>query len=466
MSELNSLLKRHRHLTRKELTNLVGKATSPMIEQARQTFEQSKPDFNPWGLHVGGNMSLTHTCKMGPDNKCPMSSLVRDDPTLVFPGGPTRCIYGEPFAFQVWPGDRDKLVIFFEGGGACWDQVTTQVTSACKADCPPHELNGWFNTCSPGNPFSKHTIVFVRACSGDLHAGNVTRPWPNKLNNGKGIVQTGYYNTRAAVDWAKANMDPKLSTLMLGGESAGAIATQVWASTLLKELKYDQAYVLADSYVGVFPKKFQGLIFQELGVCDTGLIQGHLMEKCEDGSIEIADAFDAAMKEFPHVRFASLNSKHDAGQITFHNVATTTQMLKMMVAYCGSTDTSECDTADAPPELLEPAPPLEGPEFHRRMDETVTRLNSNPNYVAYIMSNAMHSISNVAWGDCRWIDYSKIGIAGFMGGYNGTQRLALRKWLQNFFFSKEPVQGFCEQLDAEDDDDTCAPGIHGKQLQA
>lgn len=45
-----------------------------------------------------------------------MTSMPADAPTLVFPGGRTRCLFSaEPdYAFQVFRGDPDKLLVYFQ----------------------------------------------------------------------------------------------------------------------------------------------------------------------------------------------------------------------------------------------------------------------------------------------------------------------------------------------------------------
>ena len=50
---------------------------------------------------------------------CSLDSLPSTSSSLVLPGGDTRCIfsYSTPFAFQVYRGDSDKLLFYFQGGG-------------------------------------------------------------------------------------------------------------------------------------------------------------------------------------------------------------------------------------------------------------------------------------------------------------------------------------------------------------
>jgi len=151
------------------------------------------------------------------------------------------------------------------------------------------------------------------------------------------------------------------------GESAGAIGVQVWAQTLLKELRYEKASVLADSYAAVFPKGFQGPVFKSLGVCETGIFkQPHLLSLCRDANITVADVFDQAILAFPNVTFAMINSKYDAGQIVFDGLASTA---------IGQLPHSPQD-------------------YNREMLSIMRRYNRHPNFVSYLVSSNIHVFSN------------------------------------------------------------------------
>ena len=51
------------------------------------------------------------------EDGCPLSNMKKDETTLVLPGGETRCIFdtSTPYAFQVIPGDTDKVLLYFQG---------------------------------------------------------------------------------------------------------------------------------------------------------------------------------------------------------------------------------------------------------------------------------------------------------------------------------------------------------------
>jgi hypothetical protein len=52
----------------------------------------------------------------------------------------------------VVPGDTDKLLLFFQGGGACWDRASTDAKS-CTSDAKPQDLVGLFDRANAENPY-------------------------------------------------------------------------------------------------------------------------------------------------------------------------------------------------------------------------------------------------------------------------------------------------------------------------
>jgi len=417
-----------------------------------------KQEGPPIGMDVyrGGTMRIVSSCRMN-QSSCRLGEMPQGEATAVYPGGSTRCLFGHDFMFQVFPGARDKLLLHLEGGGACWDELTTSMAQACTYTAEPSEILGFYNRCEGGNPFDDYTVVFVNHCSGDLHAGNATRPWANPFIPNMAIEQRGAVNMRSVIDWIKDNMESHLSTFAFTGESAGAIGVQVWASTLLKEFSYEQAQVLADSYVGIFPDGFQSEIFKELGVCNASLLSGEAAEKCHAGNITIPDVFAGVIEEFPDVVFGSFGSKQDQAQVIFHNVALTTQTMKKVQAWCGEEDAMTCDISGAPPELTEPPVPMEGTTFHLKAEAILESYSQQPNYVSYLQSGGAHSMLTTGFGRCPFINYDMLGPANYwLGGRDGAQRWSAQNWTTNFFRPHRNKNSACERL-IGDDDDWCEP---------
>jgi hypothetical protein len=91
--------------------------------------------------------SANTCCNITTSEACPLSDMKKDSTTLVLPGGNTRCIFSDssPFAFQVIPGDSDKLLFYFQGGGGCWNKLSTSPVPMCTTDSSPADLSGAFD---------------------------------------------------------------------------------------------------------------------------------------------------------------------------------------------------------------------------------------------------------------------------------------------------------------------------------
>lgn len=107
------------------------------------------------------------------------------------------CMDNSPYAFFVKRGSVNKLLMYYQGGGACWDQVTCGGTVYTPAVCDttvntsgsdnpndPDNHYGFGDLSNPLNPFKDWNIVFVSYCSCDIHYGdaeqvyNPTYPFP------------------------------------------------------------------------------------------------------------------------------------------------------------------------------------------------------------------------------------------------------------------------------------------------
>ena len=85
----------------------------------------------------------------------------------VVPGGDCRCADGSEFAFWERRGDPTKVVLFLEGGGACWSAETCAFTGDGESDFydwnipneeTPASEGGIFDQANPDNPFADYTL--------------------------------------------------------------------------------------------------------------------------------------------------------------------------------------------------------------------------------------------------------------------------------------------------------------------
>ncbi|MCB1646626.1 MAG: hypothetical protein KDI36_14295, partial [Pseudomonadales bacterium] len=101
------------------------------------------------------------------------------------PGGETVCAHGSPYRFFVREADPQKLLVFFQGGGACWSSQNCDLKNrpgfdpfATADDNPATHAAGIFDISNEHNPLQDYSMIFVAYCSGDVHLGNVSRDYP------------------------------------------------------------------------------------------------------------------------------------------------------------------------------------------------------------------------------------------------------------------------------------------------
>jgi len=169
----------------------------------------------------------------------------------------TGCIQGD-WAFFVRPGTTNKVVIDFEGGGACWDLLSCVIGLAKKSVDVNGTLamlnsgNGLTNTANAANEISDWTYVYVPYCTGDLFVGS-NRPW-------YGTRHYGYNNGNAVFQWLKQNVINPEATLTTGC-SAGGYGAHFWASRIMGHYSNAKNYHLADSAMGVMSRsQFNGFV--------------------------------------------------------------------------------------------------------------------------------------------------------------------------------------------------------------
>ena len=100
-----------------------------------------------------------------------------------------QCIDGSPTGIGVRYGISDELVIFFEGGGGCFNPATCGLfyASFAQFDQLTFDLvwqntvlqSGIFSTLTSDNPVRDWNFIYIPYCTGDVHAGaNPDTPVP------------------------------------------------------------------------------------------------------------------------------------------------------------------------------------------------------------------------------------------------------------------------------------------------
>jgi adhesin/invasin len=139
------------------------------------------------------------------------------------------CSDGSPtgIGIEVGPGASPNVLVFLDGGGACWDYFTCwQYRTASSGPFGAAEFatriaaaraGGVLDRTLPGNPYADDTFVFVPYCTGDVHSGATTMTYPP-------ATQAWHHNGRANVSNAFAYLAAALDAparVVVSGSSAG-----------------------------------------------------------------------------------------------------------------------------------------------------------------------------------------------------------------------------------------------------
>jgi len=138
----------------------------------------------------------------------------------------SKCIDGSPTGIGVNLGTSGDLVIYMEGGGACFN------SSTCNSIAHPSGWNasnfateialynvGLFDRIDDHNPLRDATFVFIPYCTGDVHSGSN----PNGMG-GRQFV--GYGNVGRALDLVVPK-STDVSRVILSGSSAGGFGALI-----------------------------------------------------------------------------------------------------------------------------------------------------------------------------------------------------------------------------------------------
>jgi hypothetical protein len=172
------------------------------------------------------------------------------------PGGETRCAFDTPYEFYVRPSYPERILIYFNGGGACWDYRTCSqpdlfYNEKIYSQLEPQRTGGILDVNRTDNPFSKYTIVTIPVCTGDTNLGAQDMEYYSAEGESIKVMHRGSINVQSVLAWLQdTNLNP--AKIFVAGSSAGAVATPFYASVLAD--LYPEAEVVglmddASSYV-------------------------------------------------------------------------------------------------------------------------------------------------------------------------------------------------------------------------
>lgn len=217
----------------------------------------------------------------------------------------TTCGDGTPAGFGInrAPTGSD-LFVYFEGGGACWDQTTCFVTKtavniqvAYGAANLAADVAGLTIDRTTYPAIANASFVFVPYCTGDLHAGD------NVMMYGLGTVHhTGGTNAQAFVDELHANF-PDAAHVWVSGSSAGGYGATLnfhrfanaWTGSEVHLLQDSSPFIPWQANYGTLQAAWQ-LVFPP---------------GCTDCATNFTSAWDAVVAAHPQSRMGLLTWDND-----------------------------------------------------------------------------------------------------------------------------------------------------------
>jgi hypothetical protein len=246
----------------------------------------------------------------------PVLDEMRRGWTILEPGGETVCARETPFNFFVRKTDQtDKLMIYFQGGGACWNAFL------CRDGGPYDDAvsywgvevgayRGIFDVRNESNPLRDYNVVYIPYCTGDVHVGDESVRYL-----GSTIEHRGAVNAQAALDWAYANFSAP-EQIVVAGTSAGADRAIYFTADIAEQYPDSRIIQFGDAGVGATPRGWP--VLQTWGMFDN--MHDYLTE-VDPETFDVNVLYSLTAEKFPNVTLAEFTNANDETQAVFYNFA-------------------------------------------------------------------------------------------------------------------------------------------------
>jgi hypothetical protein len=230
---------------------------------------------------------------------------------------------------EVGPGASPNVLVFLDGGGACWDYYTCWLLRTAtsgpfgqaqfEARIRSARPGSIFDREAPGNPFKDFTFVFIPYCTGDVHSGDTSQtyaqdkpPW----------YHHGRVNVSKAFQFLVADLAAP-SKVVVSGASAGGFGSLLAFTKAKAAWPAAKAYLVDDSGppLANIPA---GTVAAWVAMWDLGTAVADVCGvACAGDPPTLAPIIPALAKAYPNDRFALLSSTQDATIRAFFGDVTT-----------------------------------------------------------------------------------------------------------------------------------------------
>jgi hypothetical protein len=280
------------------------------------------------------------------------------------------------FSYYFRKGTADGLVVFFNGGGACWNGATCSkpriegdratlsgpgnrlVGGVYKAMLlpgdGPAQMGGIFDRSNPDNPVRKWSMLFVPYCTGDVHGGSQTAEYKMPATGETfSIEHRGWDNMQVVMHWMRTNV-PRTARILVSGSSAGAYGAATHYPALRAMYPDARAVFLGDGGQGVTTPAFEQVRNRNWNYQLPASVFGPDAQAAPDAKVVAGLA-----AFFPEDRFAQFTTIQDATQSAF---------------YAQMASTEDCNA------------------WANKMSDELAERQSLPNFRSYVAAGDAHTI--------------------------------------------------------------------------
>ncbi len=169
------------------------------------------------------------------------------------------------FYFFAKGGSVNNLVVYFEGGGACWHTMNCIYESTTNTGVRATveslgDNDGIGDDDNPDNPFRDWSMVYIPYCTGDIHSGANDYDYPDDLGfhllpdfNHWTIRHRGKVNFRVVLQWIQDTFTTAPDKIFVTGSSAGAYGALMNFPDIRDAYPSSTAYCFPDAGNGITP---------------------------------------------------------------------------------------------------------------------------------------------------------------------------------------------------------------------
>jgi hypothetical protein len=193
----------------------------------------------------------------------PLATIPRNESWVFVPFADAYCADGTTTGIGVnLTSASDDLLIYLNGGGACWDEATCQASCATNLTSGYDETHGtpaWssftptafagtiFDRHDAANPTKAYNYIHVFYCTADTHAGNRVATYTIKGRDGAlhPVHHVGLQNLRTYLAALSAAFHPH--SVVLSGSSAGGFGSYTGYDLVARTFAPTPVYMVDDA---------------------------------------------------------------------------------------------------------------------------------------------------------------------------------------------------------------------------